>query len=307
MSSNSIKMALYKGIQQLTGEVEAKGYPQRDYASMEYYEQYCTQQVFEIKILLEEVLGVKYSEAVALNVSLTKEQEEKLSLLIEQRKKNEPLQYIVGTWDFYNETYEVGPGVLIPRQDTEILVEQTLGKLGAYFSYDTVHMLDLCSGSGCVAISVQKNTQVTNLKVTAVENSEDAFGFLLKNISRNKANVEPILGDLTEIYSGFADSEFHIITANPPYISQDEMEWLDETVQQEPREALLAEDNGLFFYKFICKNYKSKLKSGGYLLFEIGYDQAEEVSLILKNNGFEGIEVVKDYGGNNRVVIGRKK
>lgn len=259
----------------------------------------------EAKLLLEFVLS-KPLQIFTENEVCAKEQACTFFQLIEKRAAGEPLQYLLGKWAFYNEEYYVGPGVLIPRSDTEILVAQAIEEAQS-FSNNSLTMLDLCSGSGCVAISVAQNSIPKAVTVTAVEKSKEAFFYLQKNIEKYNAFVHPILGDLIELVGDFENESFDLITSNPPYVTKEEMNNLSLEVKKEPPESLLAQENGLFFYKFITKYYFSKLKQNGVLLYEIGCSQGESVCEILKENGFIEVQIIKDYSGKDRVVKGRKK
>lgn len=210
---------------------------------------------------------------------------------LSKRIKGTPLQYLIGKWSFYRYEFFVGEGVLIPRSDTEILVEEALKEIKPYMK-----VADLCSGSGCIAITVSKET---NAQVYALEKSAKAYEYLLKNIKLNDASVTPILCDVLK-YNELSDLD--IIVSNPPYIKTDVIKTLSKEVKKEPIIALDGGEDGLFFYYEITKQWKDKLKKGGKIFFEIGYDQAQDVTEILKQNGFSDICVIKDYSKNDRVV-----
>ncbi len=210
---------------------------------------------------------------------------------LSKRIKGTPLQYLIGKWGFYRYEFFVGEGVLIPRSDTEILVEEALKEIKPYMK-----VADLCSGSGCIAITVSKET---NAQVYALEKSAKAYEYLLKNIKLNDASVTAILCDVLK-YNELSDLD--IIVSNPPYIKTDVIKTLSKEVKKEPIIALDGGEDGLFFYYEITKQWKDKLKKGGKIFFEIGYDQAQDVTEILKQNGFSDICVIKDYSKNDRVV-----
>lgn len=264
--------------------------------------------LFEASVLFELVVGKE-------NFHSLKSSDEEMPQIaakrflekVQERIGGRPLQYIVGVWPFYNEEYFVGEGVLIPRSDTEILVEKALEIIKALEKGNNtpLEVLDLCSGSGCVAISIKKNS--LNTSVTAVELSESAALYLEKNKKHNKADITLLKGDVKEVVHTFRDNFFDMIVSNPPYVTEKEYAQVSGEVKQEPEMALLAEKNGLDFYEFFVKNYTQKLKPGGYFLFEIGYDQKKEVEDLLLSHGFEEVKTVRDYSQNPRVVIGRKK
>ena len=226
---------------------------------------------------------------------LTPLQQTVLNNIINRRCSHYPLQYILGVWQFYGLNFYVGEGVLIPRADTETLIDVSLDFLK---EKPTASVLDLCSGSGCIAITLAKNSDCT---VTAVEKYETAFGFLEKNIKKHSANVIPVLADIFEYK---ADKKYDLIVSNPPYISGDELDDMNKETSFEPKEALFAQEDGLVFYKHIIKNYKDCLNSGGMLALEIGFRQAAEVKKLFQKNGYLGIAVKEDYSGNQRVVFG---
>ena len=203
-------------------------------------------------------------------------------------KEGKPLQYAVGKQYFYGLEFKVDSNVLIPRQDTEILVEKALEVIKPDMS-----VLDMCTGSGCIAISVAKNSQAS---VTAVDVSEDALKIARENAEKLEANVEFILSDMFEN----VQDEYDVIVSNPPYIPTKELETLSIEVKAEPNLALDGGEDGLDFYR-VLKN--APIKENGVILMEIGDTQAEAVKEIF--DGFD-VEVFKDYGGFDRVVKATK-
>lgn len=219
---------------------------------------------------------------------------EELSAIIERRLTGEPLQYILGMWEFYSLPFYVGPGVLIPRPDTEILCETAIEFIGD----KPLSCIDLCSGSGCLAVSIAKNCK--NASVSALEKYDEAYSYLERNIALNRAEVTAIRGDIEKEGSG----SFDIIVSNPPYIDAAEMETLEAEVKCEPQTALYGGEDGLKFYRAILKNWLPCLKAGGMLATEIGYNQGKAVSELFIAAGLKNVTVKKDYGGNERVVFG---
>ena len=222
--------------------------------------------------------------------------EAQIPAALEKRLAGVPLQYILGEWEFYGLTFYVGQGVLIPRPDTEILVEQALRFLK---DRPGANVLELCAGSGCVAVTIAKYADAA---VTAVELSPQAFCYLQKNIALHGVPVQAVQGDL---FAGVAGA-FDLILANPPYIRTGELDQLSNEVKHEPMLALDGGADGLRFYRAIAEQYRSNLAADGALLLEIGYDQRESVSAILAAAGYRQIRCFKDYGGNDRVVIARQ-
>ncbi len=216
--------------------------------------------------------------------------------IINRRKQGEPLQYIFGKWWFYKSEFLVGKGVLIPRQDTEHLVEEGLNLIKDKTSPS---VCDLCSGSGCIAISIALDRP--DATVLAVEKYSDAYAWLLKNIEKNGAkNVTPLLADALCP----TNDRFDLIVSNPPYIPSTEKETLSKEVLNEPHTALFGGEDGLFFYRELSKLWKNNLSEGGYLAFEVGIKEANLVAQILKENGYTNIGVKNDLLGVQRVVFG---
>ena len=255
--------------------------------------------VFESKQIIKHVTG--YSNAQILskyNERLTEFQQNNMTAIIKQRLVHYPLQYIMCEWGFYGREFSVGPGVLVPRQDSETVIDVALERLGEKQEAD---VLDLCAGTGCLGITVAAERPYTT--VTLVEKYPEAATYIYKNIRKNDVpNTRVIEGDIFECPA--ADEKFDIIISNPPYVSASEMEKLPPEVRFEPDTALYGGEDGLLFYRAITSGYRASLKSGGFLIFEIGEEQGEAVSEILKANGFKDVGIRKDAAGNDRVVFG---
>ncbi len=221
---------------------------------------------------------------------------------VQRRLAGWPLQYLLGRWEFYGYPFIVGEGVLIPRADTETLVEAALTVMK---ELPKPAVADLCSGSGCIAVALAG--QRADSRVMALEFSEEAYPYLEQNIALNEAtNVAPVKGNVVgEVSLGFADT-FDVIVSNPPYIKTSDMRTLQREVRFEPSIALDGRKDGLYFYREITRRWKPCLRAGGSLLYEVGFDQAEAVCAILQENGFEGIETKNDLNGIARVVSGKK-
>lgn len=219
---------------------------------------------------------------------------EALKSAVMRRIKREPLQYIIGKWPFFREEYFVTPDCLIPRSDTEILVEWLVKHLpkGA-------HYLDLCTGSGCIAISLGKNRPDT--VGVAADISADALTMAKKNAAHNHfAGCSFVRADVTE-KSPFAE-KFDCIVSNPPYITDAAMATLAPELAYEPRIALAGGVDGMHFYRAILQNFKDNLKPGGIFAFEMGYDQKAAIAALATAHGF-AMEELYDYGGNFRAAI----
>ena len=232
---------------------------------------------------------------------------------IERRKKHEPCQYITGICEFYGLEFLVNPKVLIPRQDTEILVEEALKRLSdrKALAEETVkklpdtegpRVLDLCTGSGAVATAI-KHTR-PEIEMTATDISEEALEVAKENSRNNHCEITFIQSNLFESVKA---KRFDMIVSNPPYVSEAEYETLMPEIKDfEPELALKAGKEGLDIYKELIRKAPDYLKEGGWLLVEIGSSQADAVKTIFAESGFQEICVVKDLAGLDRVVLGRQ-
>lgn len=223
---------------------------------------------------------------------------------IEYRCTGKPLQYVLGEWDFWKYTFRVGEGVLIPRPDTETLIENVLDICGKN-NLKSPKILDLCSGSGCIAITLDKEIQQS--VVYAVEKYDTAFEYLEENIRLNDSAVKAVKADvlLPETAGKFRD--FDIIVSNPPYLTAEEMQDLQKEVQAEPESALFGGADGLDFYRSITEIWKNSLKTGGYICYEFGMGQHDATAEILKQHNFININFTKDTGGIIRTVTAEKQ
>ena len=219
----------------------------------------------------------------------------KIMAAVQKRLKHIPLAYIFGKSYFYGREFKVNENVLIPRQDTEILIEKISEDIK--LKQNKVDVLDIGTGSGAIAVTIQKET---GANVLAIDVSEKAIEIAKHNANKLEAKVDFVLSDLFENVSG----KFDFIVSNPPYIETDVIETLEDEVRlNEPILALDGGEDGLDFYKKIIKEAPKYLKKGGKLYFEIGYNQAEALKNLMKNM-FYNIKVYKDYGNNDRVVVG---
>ena len=234
--------------------------------------------------------GILYKQ----NEKLSSGQLKIIKKCLTKRKKGVPLQYILGEWEFYSLPFKVGKGVLIPRADSELLVDLVIEDIP---HDNNITLLDLCSGSGALGIAVAKNCP--NVRATLVEKSRRAFGYLRQNVELNAANLTAVRAD---IFKWKPKTPADIVICNPPYITKLEMLTLQKEVKKEPVTALFGGTDGLKFYRLLCERAGEFLKKGGKMFVEIGYKQADDVKKLFENSGFEQVEVFKDFGGNDRVV-----
>lgn len=214
--------------------------------------------------------------------------------LLEKRAERVPLQYITGEQEFMGMSFHVNSNVLIPRQDTETLVEEALKVVEPQMD-----VLDLCTGSGCVLLSILKNAP--SVHGTGSDISKQALLVARDNAKRHELDAEWVRSNLFDNLSGSYD----VIVSNPPYIAQEELLTLmPEVGQFEPLQALDGGADGLDFYRSITAEAPKYLKENGWLLFEIGCDQGEAVSALMREAGFAGVLVIQDLAGNDRVVRG---
>lgn len=257
------------------------------------------------KILLSHILDVTKEYLIVygeneINDKISKLYLEKIELL----KKHEPLQYIINNQEFMGYNFYVDSNVLIPQPDTENLVEEVISIINSLkkdFIEKNMYILDLCTGSGAIAISLSKILDSNRILIYGTDISEKALKIAEENAMQNCSKVVFLKSD---IFKNINKSyKFDIIVSNPPYIETKTIEELSEEVQKEPYIALDGGEDGLYFYKEIINNAKNYLNPNGYLAFEIGYNQKKQVEELLDKNGYKNIYSKKDLSGNDRVVI----
>lgn len=238
---------------------------------------------------------------------LEPDERQKMRELVKRRATLEPVAYLVGYREFFGLPFEVGPGVLIPRPDTETLVVTLLEVARELEETKPLRILDVCTGSGCIAVSVAENCPRAD--VTAVELDGNVVEVARRNAIRNEVidRVKVLQGDLFDPLA--SESQFEIIVSNPPYVTDAEMKVLQPDVRlHEPALALRGGSDGLDIVRKLIRGAPARLVSGGVLLLETGCDQAETVQQLFAGTGaFEPAEIVKDLGGRSRVVWARKK
>lgn len=255
---------------------------------------------YERKALLEEVLGHNYLYMLMNQEEQVSQEKERQYLeWIEKRCTHYPLQYLLGYAHFMDAIFFVNPDVLIPRSDTEVLVE-----FANHLIEDTQNtagwkVLDLCCGSGCIGISLKLYHR--QLHLTLADLSQEALEVAKRNLDMHQVEASIVCSDLLQDIG----ERMHMIICNPPYIESRIMDTLMPEVRDyEPRLALDGGEDGLDFYRRIVSSAPDHLETGGWLLFEIGHNQADAVSGLMRQYEFSGIEVLKDYAGLDRVVYG---
>ena len=230
-----------------------------------------------------------------IDEEMSEEQVRDFEVLIRKRAERVPLQYITGEQEFMGLTFHVNSNVLIPRQDTETLVEEALKVIKP-----GMKVMDMCTGSGCVLISILKNAH--DVEGIGYDISKQAINVAKENA---KFNEVPAVFERSDLFEDVVENDFDVIVSNPPYIPTDLVATLMPEVSQfEPREALDGKGDGLYFYSKILEQCKNYMKQDGYILFEIGCEQGDAVSTMMRLAGFSEVHVIKDLARNDRVVMG---
>ena len=252
----------------------------------------------DAEIILAHLLGISPSE-LPLHYDEEFKEEEKFWTLLKERMEGKPTAYVIGEWDCMGRTFKVEEGVLVPRPETEILIEETLKLIP---EDKEVEGLELGSGTGCIAINLL--LERPKLKMVAVDIEPKAVELTKENakLHRVEDRLEVLLGDLFEPVKG---RKFDFIVSNPPYIPEHFWEKLPEEVRREGKIALIGGKKGYEFYERIAKEAPKFLKERGFVALEIGHDQGEIVKNLFENLGFE-VEIIKDYSGYDRVVIAKR-
>jgi release factor glutamine methyltransferase len=284
----------------------------------------------DIELIISHCLGIERVSIYKDNLQIPEDILVKIDNFLKRRAKREPLQYILGYTEFYGLSIKVGPGVLIPRPETELLLEETIriirsqqtnpplppfskgGEGGIndseIYSNSILKILDLCTGSGCLALALAK--EFPDAEVYATDTSEIALQFARENTDINRIqNVTFLKGNLYDpvrkhLKSEISNLKFDLIISNPPYIKRDNMENLQPEIKDwEPLEALDGGEDGLDYYRIIIPESVNYLKEHGFLILEIGIHQAEEIKKLASDEGFQDVTIVKDFAGIERIVI----
>lgn len=251
---------------------------------------------FEATCIFEDILNIPKSKIFFDDTKVTDEQINIIESVVNRRKSGEPLQYILGEWDFYDMTFNVGEGVLIPRPETEMLVDFALEKIK---DIESPVIYDLCAGSGCIGLTIANHRK--DAKVFLLEKEDNAFKFLQSNKEKyNLDNAQIIQGDLFDFdFSQIPQAD--IILSNPPYIPASEIEGLQKEVHFEPITALDGGIDGLDFYRSIAEKWISKIKNGGYIALECGEEQSESI-INLFSGKYSEKQVICDFNNIDRIV-----
>ena len=258
----------------------------------------------EARYILEKVSGISYSQMLFKGDNeISREIYNEAVAMADRRLAGEPVQYILGSWDFMDFTFKVGEGVLIPRPETEILVEYILDKIK---DVKEPVIYDLCSGSGCIGLSLALLHK--DARVYLVEKSDKALTYLNANnqnlcLKLNRTTV--IQGDILKIDDFDCLPKADVIVSNPPYIRSDEIPTLQSEVLREPIMALDGGEDGLMFYRVLVNDWSKKLKKGGFMAFECGEDQAQDIASLFRKINFDS-EAINDYNNIQRIVVGKE-
>lgn len=270
----------------------------------------------EAEGLIMEALHIDKSRLYSSDIEISGEVSERIDSFAERRSKGEPLQYIIGHVEFCGLKINVGKGVLIPRPETELLVEEAIKavtgdglqvtakeKLSPVTRHLSLKVLDLCTGSGCIALALADH--FPDAVVYGTDKSDMAIGYAVRNAEEN--NVPNVCFKKGDLFEPVKNVKFDLIVSNPPYVRKEEIKTLQREVKDyEPVEALDGGADGLDFYRRIFKEAPGYLKADGLLILEIGYDQAEDMERLAKLAGFRDINFIKDFAGINRIFEGRK-
>ena len=258
----------------------------------------------ESRLLICHAAGKTTAELLRdMNLYTSNEVEARLDKYMYRRLSGEPVAYIMGNWDFYGLKLEVNPDVLIPRFDTEVLVEKALEIIRE--RNHSPRILDLCCGSGCIGLAMAQS--MDEARVLMLDKSKKALEVTRRNIRAHNLSARAICMEADALQPPARNlGSFDLILSNPPYIATEEIATLDSSVKDfEPRSALDGGEDGLMFYRYIAKEWKAALRSGGWLFFEVGETQAADVTKIMRMEGYLNVDTEKDSAGIERVVFGK--
>lgn len=255
---------------------------------------------FGARCIMEQVFDKSFPMIMLdRNKPVSEAEEQDCLSMAKKRAEGYPLQYILGEWEFFGYRFKVGEGVLIPRPDTETLIERVI-EICRRNNLKSPKIADLCSGSGCIAVTLKK--EIPRAQVYAVELSDGALPYIRRNAELNDADIHIIQADVLDEKTAAELDDLDIIVSNPPYLTARDMNCLQTEVAFEPEMALFGGEDGLDFYRKITGIWGDSLNSGGYIAFEFGINQHEAVSEILQQYGFKNIQLSRDTSGIIRTV-----
>jgi len=252
----------------------------------------------EARFILEHVLKITQKEIIQKSdLYIHADNQTQIEYITEKRMRGTPLPYLLGEWAFYGRTFKVNPNVLIPRADTEVLIETALSKINIRDNYD---ILDLGCGTGIIGITIALERPLS--KVTLIDQSEDA----LKNTKDNQAlhQATNVMIQKSNWFNALGQTRFNVILSNPPYLEENDPHLL-QGLEDEPIDALVAGPSGTEAIQYIIENAKNYIKPSGWLFMEHGYNQAEIVKDLFKKNSYQHIENANDIHGIHRVTFGQ--
>ncbi|MFQ3573006.1 MAG: peptide chain release factor N(5)-glutamine methyltransferase [Thermodesulfovibrionales bacterium] len=252
----------------------------------------------EARLILSHILAVNLKDIYLYDLPIPERQVKQIEEIVKRRTTGIPLQYLLGEVEFFDMIINVGEGVFIPRPETELMTEYAIKEIKGHSPL----VLDICTGSGCIALAIAK--QKKGSFVVGTDISEIALRYAKGNAKRNKINNVSFVR--CDLFAPFKDGVFDVIISNPPYISSNDIKFLQREVQKEPLIALDGGDDGLDFYRRIINNISHLMKSGGVIILEIGFNQSKEVFGIVKENTFSEVRIIKDYAGIDRILIARR-
>ena len=261
---------------------------------------------YDAFLLLEYVTGISRTQYLSRqNDNIEAEKLSQYEKLVQRRASREPLQHIIGSACFFGYDYKVSGDVLIPRQETELLVERVLE---AAKGYPSGRLLDMCTGSGCIAVTLYLELTKDNVKcdITASDISDRALNIARENaksLTGRSDNIHFIQSDMFDNIDG--SERYDIIVSNPPYIPAADIEGLEPEVKYDPQIALDGGSDGLLFYRRLADEASDYLNDGGCIYMETGFDQGDDIAAIMRNRGYTDIRIFKDLAGHNRIIGGR--
>ena len=258
----------------------------------------------ESRLLICHAAGKTQAELLRdMPLYTSNEVEKTLDSFMRRRLSGEPVAYITGRWEFYGLPLEITPDVLIPRSDTEVLVDTALVLTRQRNAAPRV--LDLCCGSGCIGLAMAH--ELPDSRVVMLDLSRKALDVTRRNIRSNGLSARAVCMEADALIPPSDNlGSFDLILSNPPYIATEEIETLDSSVKDfEPRSALDGGEDGLVFYRFIAEEWRRALRTGGWMVFEVGETQAGDVMKIMRLAGYKNVDCVKDSAGHQRVVYGK--